>query len=211
LGISAIARYARLLGFGERTGIDIPGEKQGLVPDPEWSLERRGAPWYPGETISVAIGQGPLLVTPLQMASLFATVATGGKRVTPRVAGTGGSDKLEPFVVDPEILNLVKEGLWAVVNEQGTGSAARVPGLEIAGKTGTAQVVRQSTRIDSKDLPEHQRDHAWFASFAPVDQPQLVVVVFVEHGGKGSAAAAPLAKRLYEIYFRSTLESRRAV
>ena len=209
LGIDPIARYSRLLGFGRPTGLDIPGEKGGLVPDAEWSLKRRGTPWYPGETISVAIGQGPVLVTPMQMAAAVATVANGGFRVTPHLVDSQAAPEPESLPLDSAVLDFVREALWAVVNERGTGARARVAGLDVAGKTGTAQVVGQATRIDSQDLPAEQRDHAWFVSFAPVDDPSLVVVVFVEHGGKGSASAAPLAKQLYEIYFRDSLELRR--
>ncbi len=209
LGIDPIARYSRLLGFGRPTGLDIPGEKGGLVPDAEWSLKRRGTPWYPGETISVAIGQGPVLVTPMQMAAAVATVANGGFRVTPHLVDSQAAPEPEWLPLDSAVLDFVREALWAVVNVRGTGARARVAGLDVAGKTGTAQVVGQATRIDSQDLPAEHRDHAWFVSFAPVDDPSLVVVVFVEHGGKGSASAAPLAKQLYEIYFRDSLELRR--
>lgn len=209
LGISRIAHYARLFGFGRITGIEIEGEKAGLVPDPQWSLETRGTPWYPGETISVAIGQGPVLVTPLQMATMMAAVANGGYRAIPHVARQGRAlSELEPIGVEREALDAVRDALMAVVMEKGTGARAHVPGLEIAGKTGTVQVVRQATWIKSEDLPYPQRDHAWFASFATAGDKQLVVVVFVEHGGKGSQAAAPLAKKLYEIYFRDFLDSR---
>lgn len=209
MGIEPIARYSRLLGLGRTSGVDIPGEKGGLVPDPEWSLRRRGTPWYPGETISVAIGQGPVLVTPLQMATALAAVANGGFRVTPHLVRSSAPPTPESLPLDPAVLEFVREALWAVVNERGTGATARVDGLDVAGKTGTAQVIGQSTWIDSKELPAEQRDHAWFASFAPAGAPELVVVVFVEHGGKGSMAAAPLAKQLHEIYFRDSLELRR--
>jgi len=208
LGITRIAHYARLFGFGRPTGIEIEGEKAGLVPDPQWSLEFRGTPWYPGETISVAIGQGPVLITPLQMSTMMAAVANGGYRAIPRVAKLGTRPPLEPIGVDPGVLATVRDALMAVVMEKGTGARAHVPGLEVAGKTGTVQVIRQATRIRSEDLPYEQRDHAWFASFATAGDKQLVVVVFVEHGGKGSLAAAPLAKKLYEIYFRDILDSR---
>ncbi|MEE9561857.1 MAG: penicillin-binding protein 2, partial [Thermoanaerobaculia bacterium] len=169
LGIDPIARYSRLLGFGRPTGLDIPGEKGGLVPDAEWSLKRRGTPWYPGETISVAIGQGPVLVTPMQMAAAVATVANGGFRVTPHLVDSQAAPEPESLPLDSAVLDFVREALWAVVNERGTGARARVAGLDVAGKTGTAQVVGQATRIDSQDLPAEQRDHAWFVSFAPVD------------------------------------------
>jgi penicillin-binding protein 2 len=113
----------------------------------------------------------------------------------------------EQLMVEPWVFERIGAALWSVVNDQrGTGSAARVPGIEVAGKTGTVQVVQQKTRIKNRDLPYEQRDHAWFASYATGGDKQLVVVVLVEHGGHGSTAAAPLAKRLYEIYFRDYLD-----
>lgn len=205
LGIDRIARQARLFGFGDKTHIDIGGEKAGLVPDEAWSLAARGFPWYPGETISVAIGQGPLLVTPLQVAVMMAAVARDGRRVTPHLVRDGAAPAPAPLALQPEALARVRQGLWAVVNEQGTGAAARVEGLEVAGKTATVQVVGQKTWIDSEALREEHRDHAWFASFAPYSDASLVVVVFIEHGGRGSQAAAPLARILYETYFRAAL------
>jgi penicillin-binding protein 2 len=205
LGIERIADYARRFGLGSVTGLDVGGEKSGLVPDPEWSLRARGDRWYPGETISVAIGQGPLLVTPLQVATLMAAVINGGKRVVPHLS----REEALPVVdsnLDPDVLARVREALRAVVEERATGAAARVPGLAVGGKTGTAQVVRQKTWVDSKDLPYEMRDHAWFASFATDGRRRLVAVVFVEHGGKGSTSAAPLAKHLYETYFKPELD-----
>jgi penicillin-binding protein 2 len=203
LGINRIARYARLFGLGSPTGFDIPGEKAGLIPDTQWSLSQRGSPWYPGETISVAIGQGPILVTPLQLAGMTAALANGGHLVTPHITAGAAATLGAALDVDPAALRLVREAMWAAVNEEhGTGYGIRTPGLDIAGKTGTAQVVEQSTWTRSEHLEEAQRDHAWFTSFAPADHPELVVVVFVEHGGHGSDAAAPLAKIIYENYFR---------
>jgi penicillin-binding protein 2 len=208
LGITRIADYSRQMGLGRPTGIDLMGERAGLVPDPEWSERQRGTPWYPGETISVSIGQGPVLVTPLQIASLMASVASGGYRVTPHLAADGTTGDSQQLPVEPWIFERIGEALWSVVNDQrGTGSAARVPGIEVAGKTGTVQVVAQKTWIKSEELPYEQRDHAWFASYATAGDKQLVVVVLVEHGGHGSTAAAPLAKRLYEIYFRDYLDN----
>ncbi len=218
LGIDQIAAYGRRFGLGAETGIDLAGERPGLIPDSRWSLERRGAPWYPGETISVATGQGPILVTPLQLAVVMAAVANGGELVTPHlVRRTGGPAHRGPAYrggrpagasetgerLSREHLELVREALWSVVNEtRGTGGSARVEGLDIAGKTGTAQVVSQETRTAGKNLPPELRDHAWFVSFAPAADPRLVVVVFVENGGSGSRAAAPLARGLYERFFR---------
>ncbi|MCZ7652396.1 MAG: penicillin-binding protein 2 [Thermoanaerobaculia bacterium] len=199
LGAARLARFARLFGLGRPTGLEIDGEKGGLVPDDEWSRRVRGHPWYPGETISVAIGQSALLTTPLQVAAAYAALANGGRRVVPHlVAGTGAPVAGERLPIAARHLAAVREGLWQVVNEQGTGAAAFVPGLDIAGKTGTVQVIAQETWIDSDTLPYAQRDHAWFASYAPAHDPRLVVVVFVEHGGKGSRAAAPVAKALHE-------------
>lgn len=200
LGIERIAEYARRFGFGTETGFDIPGERSGLVPDPAWSLRVRKAPWYPGETVSVSIGQGPILVTPLQMASMMAIVANRGERVVPHIVRDPALERHHPTGIDSRVLDPVREALWAVVNEQGTGAAARVEGWDIAGKTGTVQVIRQATWTRNEELDEQFRDHAWFAAYGPVEDPQLVVVAFVEHGGAGSRAAAPLAKRLYEVY-----------
>jgi penicillin-binding protein 2 len=202
LGIERIARYARLFGLGTSTGIDLLGEKPGLVPDPAWSLQVRKQPWYAGETISVAIGQGPILVTPLQMAMMTAMVANGGYRVIPHLRKDATLPKPVHVPIDPKALRLVRDGLWAVVNEPG-GTAygkARLPDLEIAGKTGSVQVIAQKVRTDAFSLPFRFRDHAWFTSFAPADKPELVVAVFVEHGGKGSGVAAPLAQALYRRY-----------
>lgn len=208
LGIDRIGEYARRFGFGRPTGIDLPGERSGLVPDREWSLRVRGHPWYPGETISVAIGQGPLLVTPLQMAVMMATVANGGFQPTPHLA----KDKVvagdRVTGIDPRWWDVVRKDLHEVV-ARGTGYNSHVEGMEIAGKTGTVQVVAQETWTKSEDLPFEQRDHAWFAAFAPVEDPELVVAVFVEHGGGGSRAAAPIAKVIYEEFLEKRTDLRR--
>jgi penicillin-binding protein 2 len=208
LGIERIARWSRLFGFGTATGIDLDGEKRGLVPDPAWSLAVRRAPWYAGETISVAIGQGPVLTSPLQVATMMAAFANGGALVTPHLTAQAAAPR-RPIAVDREALRVVNEGMWQVVNDGGTAAVAFIPGFDVVGKTGTVQVIAQQTRTDNEDLPWRQRDHAWFASFAPMSDPQLVVVVFVEHGGHGSSAAAPIAKALYETYL-ATRSSQRA-
>ncbi len=200
MGIDALARWARRFGFGATTGVDLEGERSGLVPDPEWSRRVRGTPWYPGETLSVAIGQGALLVTPMQVSVAMAAVANGGRPVVPHLVD-GGGRSARTIGVDPQILGFLRGALSDVV-DGGSGARAAVPGVAVAGKTGTAQVVKQRIRTRSETLPYEQRDHAWFASFAPAEAPELVVVVFVEHGGMGSQAAAPIAKGLYERYFR---------
>jgi penicillin-binding protein 2 len=210
LQIDTIAEYARRFGLGKASGIDLDGERAGLVPDTRWANERRKQPWYPGETISVVTGQGPILVTPMQLAVLMSAVANGGHLVTPRLY----RDPAKPAPPSPQIgiskrnIDLVRDGLWAVVNDGGTANSARVDGLDIAGKTGTAQVVRQETWTDNSQLEEEERDHAWFASFAPANDPQIAIVVFVEHGGGGSKTAAPIAKALYEKYLQSYLAHR---
>jgi penicillin-binding protein 2 len=202
LGVDTIATYARRLGLGRATGVDIAGERTGLVPDSAWSLDRRGTPWYPGETISVAIGQGPLLVTPLQIAVLVAAVANGGSIVVPHLRSSEEPGSTSTGV-RPAVLATVRRALLAVVNDAGSGASARLRDVEVAGKTGTAQVIRQHTWTQSQDLPEEYRDHSWFAAYAPAEAAELVVVVFVEHGGLGSQAAAPVARALYEKYFES--------
>lgn len=205
MGIETIARYARLLGLGQRTGIEFSAEREGLVPDAEWSLTSRGLPWYPGETISVAIGQGPILTTPLQIAVMTAAVANGGFRVRPYLLEDGAQPP-EPVALDAEVIAFVREALANVV-ANGTGRRANSPMVSIAGKTGTAQVIAQATWTRSEDLPWEHADHAWFTSYAPVDAPELVVVVFVEHGGRGSETAAPLARRMHETYFGSPVQT----
>ncbi len=205
LGIDQIATHSRMLGLGRKTGIDLGGEKAGLVPDSRWSLEARGAPWYPGETISVATGQGPILVSPLQVAVLMAAVANGGHLIRPHlVRSEDGAVATDRLPLAAEHLDLVRDALRGVVNESGgTGNAAALGGFDVAGKTGTAQVIAQERRVDNEELAPENRDHAWFASFAPAGDPRLVVVVFVENGGAGSRAAAPLARALYDQFFET--------
>ncbi|MEA2563673.1 MAG: penicillin-binding protein 2 [Acidobacteriota bacterium] len=208
MGIERIAAFSRLLGLGSLTGVDIQGEKKGLVPDPDWALKVRGMKWYPGETISVSIGQGPVLMTPLQMAEMTAIVANGGRKVIPHLIKGAELPEPERVALNEDAIRIVHEGLWAVVNEPG-GTAyhrARVPGAEMAGKTGTVQVIAQSARTEAKALPFKFRDHAWFTSFAPAQNPEIVVSVFAEHGGSGSGVAAPIAQALHAKYFKIDLQ-----
>jgi penicillin-binding protein 2 len=229
LGVDKIHDYAQKMTFGKISEIDLDGEKPGLLPSTKWARQSRkkDPKWYPSETISVSIGQGPLIVTPLQVANMSAAVANGGKVYRPHVvryierAGKRGSVQrlkvatkvLSEVKLSPPAVNALRTGLWKVVNEQGgTGSNARVEGLDIAGKTGTVQVIRQTGWVRSESLPFKYRDHAWFASYAPGgpgDQPAMVVVVFVEHGGHGGSDAAPLAKLLYESRFKDQVMSAR--
>lgn len=224
LGVDKIQEHAHNLTFGEISHIDLDGERAGIVPSVAWAREKQHRKWYPSETISVAIGQGPLIVTPLQVANMTAAVANGGKVFQPHVVRyvdrvqKDGSYKrfkvpsrvIHEVKLSPPALRAVHEGMWQVVNDDGgTGGAARVPGLDVSGKTGSVQVIGYAGRVKAEALPFRYRDHAWFASFAPLNNPQLVVVVFVEHGGHGGSDAAPLAKMLYEARFRDTVTGAR--
>ncbi len=210
LGIDAIAEAAVRFGLGSPTGIDLMGEKKGLVPSEAWSRSARRQPWYAGETISVAIGQGPLLVTPIQMARMIAAVANGGRLIEPHLAAlpvVDAAKRQRPYPAAPAIafspgnLEVIKDGLFSVVNGgSGTAAVARVAGLDVCGKTGTVQVVRQKKGTKSENLPYKFRDHAWFVAFAPRENPRLALAIFVEHGGHGGSVAAPLAAELFRAY-----------
>jgi penicillin-binding protein 2 len=217
LGIDRLAEYVRRFGLGFPTGVGLPHESAGIIPDSEWKRRRFDAPWYPGETLSVAIGQGYVTVTPLQMATVAATIANGGTRYRPqyvkRVEAPDGSIRREiaPEIlgfadVDANVLDQVRSGMRDVVmNERGTGKRARVPGVVVAGKTGTAQVVSLS-EASGKGGRERTRDHAWFISYAPADAPTIAVACLVEHaGGGGGAIAAPIVGEVLAHYFHRTL------
>ncbi|HKB72124.1 MAG TPA: penicillin-binding protein 2 [Thermoanaerobaculia bacterium] len=212
MGIEKIAEAARAFGFGKPTGLDLPNEKAGLVPSEEWSEKVRKAHWYPSETISVAIGQGPLLVTSLQLARGLAGLVNGGRFPRPHLflsaqdAQTGGRFEYfdgteERMKIDPAIVGQVEDAMWAVVNEPGgTAYLSRLPGLDLCGKTGSVQVVAQKDTKKEGSLPFEKRDHAWFIGFAPRRDPKIVIAVFVEHGQHGASAAAPLARDLAATY-----------
>jgi len=212
-GINALARWASVLGLGAKTGIDIPGEADGLVPSPDWKVKSRGEPWYPGETLSAAIGQGYVLVTPLQLTSLYGTIARRGVHMDPyivsRIDDVAENElyRRDPTVkreseIPQEVFDRVIEALAGVVTEErGTGRVARIAGVPVAGKTGTAQVVRlQEVQQSEEEIPYELRDHGWFAAFAPVNRPKVVSAVVVEHGGHGSSSAAPIVARLIKKY-----------
>ena len=214
LGIDRIARWARKLGLGKKTGIALDGERGGLVPDRKWKFRRFGQPWYPGETPSVAIGQGYVSVTPVQIASLMAAVVNGGSLYRPwfvsKVESLDGKpiqeygpEKIGSLSLKASTLKTIHKALEDVVNtREGTGKKAHSDLVKVAGKTGTAQVAGMVGEIiKSEDLPYLIRDHAWFVAYAPAEQPEIVVVVLVEHGGHGGAEAAPVAKKLIEQYF----------
>ncbi len=207
MGIDRIAEYAELLGFGEKTGIDLPGEKEGLVPSSEWSHQVRKSNWYPGETISVSIGQGPTLVTPLQIAVHTAILANRGRRIVPHLLQSPASHQAEmPGTegdgasagrVKGDLFEKVIRGMWKCVNEEGTARGSKVEGFEVCGKTGSTQVIGRET---ARKLGKEIKTHSWFSGFAPRDNPRVVVTVLVEFGGMGGATAAPLAKELFSLY-----------
>jgi len=213
LGVDRIAKYAFMSGFGRPTGIDLPWEKAGLIPTSKWKQEKKKSPWYVGESIPIAIGQGYDLVTPLQLALAYSTLANGGNVYRPRLVKQVESVDKKPIAqfapevrerltVSPASLAAVNRGLWGVVNEEGgTGYAARSSSYAIAGKTGTAQVISQPER--GKTLAMRWRDHALFACYAPYGHPEIAVAVILENAGHGGAVAAPIAKRVVDAYFRS--------
>ncbi|MBF0191394.1 MAG: penicillin-binding protein 2 [Magnetococcales bacterium] len=209
LGIDAIERQAHKMGLGGVTGVDLDSERAGLIPSRAWKRKMFKASWYPGETLITGIGQGYVLTTPLQLASMIATVANGGTVYRPSLL------KLEPGQV-PDVmvrnhfsahhLELLRQGLEAVVHDP-TGTAAKARpegGIRVAGKTGTSQVARHRREKSGqiiKSTNEKLQDHALFVCYAPLDRPKIAVSVIVEHGGHGGSAAAPVAKRVMDRYF----------
>lgn len=204
MGIDRIAEFARRIGLGVPTGIDLTGEISGLVPSSAWKERATGQPWYAGETISVAIGQGQLNVTPAQLARAIGAVATGRVPKLKLVDDDDddGSDA-RPVGFSQENLQSVRNAMWKVVNEYGTGHAARVANFDVCGKTGTAQTIsRQVLKTLSEEEQEKYEPNAWFAGFAPREDPEIVVAVIVQRGGSGSGEAAPIAGHLLEAYYR---------
>ncbi|MGD2270878.1 MAG: penicillin-binding protein 2 [Desulfobacterales bacterium] len=215
VGVDRLAWYANILGLGSRTGINLDNETRGLIPTAAWKKRRFGIEWQEGETLSVAIGQGFNLVTPLQMTVLISSLSNGGVKYKPEILkkieapdGTvirqNNPHKMGQLPFSPETMALIKEGLWKVVNsDRGTAKGARFPGIDISGKTGTAQVVsrkEEEDEIDEEDIPDHLKPHAWFVAYAPSENPKIAVAVVVEHGEHGSGAAAPIAREVIKAY-----------
>ncbi|HTQ85238.1 MAG TPA: penicillin-binding protein 2 [Candidatus Solibacter sp.] len=203
LGIDRISYYALQLGLGRKTGIDLPGEQEGLMPSEDWKKRVYKQKWYPGETISVAVGQGAITTTPLQLARMVAGVAMGGVFHKPHLI-LGAKDMDEPgFPISEETTEKVTQGLFGVVNEAGgTAHAVHLEGIEFCGKTGSAQIISNEGKSRAgghvgKDLA----DNAWFVGFAPRRNPEIVVAVLVEHGLHGATAAAPVARDIIKAYY----------
>jgi len=214
MGIDNIAKYAKMLGLGQPTGIGLK-EKGGLIPSTEWKKKARGQQWYPGETISCAIGQGYVSVTPIQLARMAATLTNGGTLYQPQVVravrSKDGGVMTFPTVslgqaqVKKEDLDIIVDAMKGVVAEPGgTAHAAMSKYATVGGKTGTAQVVGLGAGKGAK-----YKDHAWFVAVAPMEDPKIAVCVLVEHGGHGGSTAAPLAKNVIEAYLRVDEESMR--
>jgi penicillin-binding protein 2 len=205
LGISKIAEHAHALGLGERSGVDLPEERSGVMPSPEWKQKVRKAKWFAGETISVSIGQGAVSTTPIQIIRAISAIATGGLLTTPHlllhadsVEGNKFQWPIRRLPISEEHTRRIREGMWGSVNGGGTGHNAAIPGMDICGKTGTAQVVGKENK---GFMRENSEDHSWFAGFGPKNNPEIAVVVFVEHGGTGGATSAPIAREIFKAYF----------
>ncbi len=207
LGIEKIAAMARRFGLGLPTGIEAGGEKSGLIPDKKWRLERFGEPWQTGETLIAGIGQGYILTTPLQLAVMTARLVNGGREIRPTFVRPDAEQlkNIRRISVNKNYLEIVKEGMCAVVNRPGGTAFAsqfNYNGKRMCGKTGTTQVrrismkERQSGIVKQEDLPWKYRNHALFVGYAPQDNPKYAVAVLVEHGGGGSAVAAPIGSKL---------------
>lgn len=195
LGVERITGYARAFGFGQKTGIELPAEADGFLPSKEWKVEAKGEPWYVGDTYHLAIGQGDLLVTPLQMATAIAAIANGGQLVAPRlIEGIDGAAvtpaslpaRREPSApLDADLIRIVREGMRQGVT-RGSSRSLLSASMNLAGKTGTAQT------------PLDKPTHAWWAGFGPYENPTLAVVVLIENGGEGSTVAVPIARDIFD-------------
>ena len=218
MDIDQIALAASRLGLGRRTGIELSGEKEGLVPSRDWKRKALGEAWFPGETISVAIGQGQLQVTPLQVAALTARIAGRGRPVRPRLVDRGPAQTPdgepgppgpgEPPAFAAAAYEAVIAGMWRSVNDGGTGQGARVEGFDVCGKTGSTQTMSRESAERLARAGRPVKTHSWFSGFAPRVGPRVVVTVLVEYGGGGGATAAPVAGRLFDLYHQQATAPR---
>jgi penicillin-binding protein 2 len=210
VGIEDLAKTAKEFGMGEVLGLRLCEEARGLVPTPKWKREAKKERWYLGNTVQAGIGQG-MTATPLQILEMTAAIANGGRLFRPMVVKEIRSpegevvERYEPELIretplSGDVLSAVRRGMWAAVNENGTGARARIEGLGVSGKTATAQVVSRPKEGSVRRGPT-LTDHAWFTCFAPETQPQVAVVVLVEHGGYGGVAAAEVARYILEGIF----------
>ncbi len=205
LGIDLISGFGHAIGLGQPTGIDLVGEVAGLVPSKEWKRRTYRQKWYRGETVSVAIGQGPVHLTPLQLARMVGILATGSAAplhvARSRLPGGPPAGNKSDIELSSDNLDLVREAMWEVVNRFGTGRAARVNGFDVCGKTGTAQTIGRAglSKLEKAQASQFTAN-AWFVGFAPQKTPEIAVVVLVEAGGSGGAVAAPIAANILQVF-----------
>lgn len=213
VGVDTLHKYAKGFGLGKALDIALGRGQPGLIPSSTWKTEERNEPWFPGETLITAIGQGYVLVTPMQLAVMISAIANGGTLYLPqfveRVENQEGRiikrfkpQELGTIPATPATLAIIRKALWGVVNDpEGTGKGARLPWVEVAGKTGTAQVVRQKTwNRNQTDTQKELLDHAWFVSFAPLEEPSIAMVILIENAGKGGSRYAHIAKKIIKAY-----------
>ncbi len=220
LGVDALAEYANKLGLGLKTQVELENEKSGLIPTKEWKKKKYGVKWQDGETLSLAIGQGFNLITPLQLCQMTVILANGGKRYVPQLIESvtdADGNVLESFTPklagelqenEKKYLTLIREGMVEVIQgARGTARVARIEGINMGGKTGSAQVVRleQYKHLQEENIPYKYRDHALFICFAPAEDPEIAVTVVVEHGLHGGSSAAPVAKAVMQKYFANRI------
>lgn len=207
LGIEKIAAMSRRLGLGTTYDLGIENQKSGVIPDKAWKRERFKAEWQQGETVIAGIGQGYVLVTPTQLATMLARIVNGGYEITPTFIKQEHSENPQSLHLNPQDIELVKQGMYEVVNGKGgtaTQAKLRIDGIKMGGKTGTTQVRRISLKERAEgikkdeDLPWKYRNHAWFMAYAPHDKPKYAVAVIVEHGRSGAGVAAPIASKILE-------------
>jgi penicillin-binding protein 2 len=200
VGIEKLAEYGEMAGLGRKTGIDLPHEASGLMPSPKWKIRTFRQKWFPGETISVVIGQGALTVTPLQLASAIGGIAQGGVWQKPHLVKDAKAAPPRTATLNKDNVEKVVYGMYGVVNEGGTARSAWLPGIEMCGKTGTAQLASKELLDRNKQLGDTLKDNAWFVGFAPRHNPELVVVALFENGEHGDRAA-PIVRDVIKSYF----------
>ncbi|HEY0701760.1 MAG TPA: penicillin-binding protein 2 [Candidatus Acidoferrales bacterium] len=200
LGIDRLAQYGKGLGLGRRTGIDLPGEETGLMPSEEWVERAFHRKWYAGETISVAIGQGAVTTTPIQLARMIDAVASGGLLVEPHLQKNMADLKADHFPISDATVEKVTDGMYGVVNEGGTAGQVKLQNVEFCGKSGTAQIINYDLRSRLGKTKEF-KDNAWFVGYAPRRNPEIVVAVLVQGGGHGGVTSAPIARDIVKAYY----------
>ncbi|PCI18705.1 MAG: penicillin-binding protein 2, partial [Piscirickettsiaceae bacterium] len=215
LKIDRIHDFLSLFGFGKKTGIDILGEKAGLLPSTEWKKRVKNQVWFPGETLISGIGQGFNLTTPLQLAHATSIIANKGTAFKPSLVVKLGNKTIKPKQAESTQITLKNTRYWndiisamrdVIHGARGTAKRIKTPAFSIAGKTGTAQVfsIKQDEKYDEKNVAHHLKDHALFIAFAPVEDPQLAIAVIVENGGHGGSVAAPIARAIFDHYIQPT-------